>query len=119
MKRCMVRLGLSLMLAVGWWVQRLPAQAPCSCSADPSGPVAPDTDADPDHPHRTFWKQVGNHFGICCWTTHNHPGCDSCHSTMVFFWGSGRAFFGEPCLQQPPNRLPAPLAIYQPWGAPP
>jgi hypothetical protein len=114
MKRSMVRLGLSLMLAAGWWVQRLPAQSTCSCSSDAQGAVAPENDA--EHPHRTFWRRVGNHFGLCCWTTHNHPGCDSLHSEMVFFYGSCHSFFGEPCLVPPPNRLPSPQAIYQPWG---
>ena len=30
MKRVMIRLGLSLMVAVGWWVQKVPAQTPAT-----------------------------------------------------------------------------------------
>jgi hypothetical protein len=114
MKRCTVRLGLSLMLAMGWWVQRLPAQAPaapspapqaqapCACAAAQNGYAGPEQPGQGNAVRRAF-----NRHGVCCYTTHNVPGCGSLHSELTFIFGSCRVFFGEPCLNPPP-RVPAP-----------
>jgi hypothetical protein len=114
MKRWTVRLGLSLMLAMGWWVQRLPAQAP---TAPPPGPVeaplvaspvlapapaSPGSDQTPTSPY--LLRRMLNRHGVGCYTTLNSPGCGSCHSEYIFFFGSCRQFFGEPC--QPPAPHP-------------
>jgi hypothetical protein len=39
---------------------------------------------------------------LCCWTTHNSPGCGSLKAECVFIFGSCRAFYGEPCIKRPP-----------------
>ncbi len=114
MKRCTVRLGLSLILAMGWWVQRLPAQtpippapvapaqAPCCGGAESSMPPGPDQPG----PYKSPLRQWLNHCGVGCWTSHNSPGCGSLHSTLTFVFGSCRSFFGEPCLAPPPPGAP-------------
>jgi hypothetical protein len=113
MKRCTVRLGLSLMLAMGWWVQRLPAQAPAA-----PAPLAPaqapccnsaagaDASTDQSGPTSALRRAFNKH-GVGCATSHNVPGCGSLRSELTFFFGSCRVFFGEPCLAPPP-RLSAP-----------
>jgi hypothetical protein len=119
MKRSTVRLGLSLLVAMGWWVQRLPAQAPTAPEA-PSPPArlspapvlasAPccGGEAGPDQPGppKTLLRQALNRHGVGCYTTHNVPGCGSLHSELTFIFGSCRVFFGEPCMARPP-RVPA------------
>jgi hypothetical protein len=117
MKRHMLRLGLSLMLAAGWWVQRLPAQTPqpsCSCAAASQAPASQGAGA--DVPYRSWLRRVGNHFGLCCWTTHNQPGCGSLRAETVFFFGSCHAYFGEPCLVPPPDQQHVAPAMYSTWG---
>ena len=37
-----------------------------------------------------------------CWASHNGYGCSSFQAENIFFFGSCRAFFGEPCLNGPP-----------------
>jgi len=110
-KRATIRLGLSLVLATGWWVQRLPAQtpsplppaavAPASCPAlvaDPAhGP------GDPERQH--LFTRVANKYGMGCYATHDSFGCGSAHAHLTFIFGSCRAFFGEPCQPNPPHRL--------------
>ena len=115
MRRSTVRLGLSLMLAAGWWVQRLPAQAPtapvppvsarapCCAAHDSIG-----ADETPEPAPKTRLQQTLNRCGLGCWTTHNVPGCGSLRSELTFVFGSCRAFFGEPCMSAPPPRLPVP-----------
>ena len=117
MKRSTVRLGLSLMLAMGWWVQRLPAQAPVA--PPPAAPAqAPCCGAsaidgvtgmpDPTVPRSRFQRAL-NRCGLGCYTTHNVPGCGSLHSELTFIFGSCRQFFGEPCFARP---LPYPAPAY-------
>jgi hypothetical protein len=118
MKRCMVRLGLSLMLAMGWWVQRLPAQAPAAPT--PAAPTAPALAAPVYAPAQApcacaadgMTGQPGQRsrlarIGLGCYTTHNSPGCGSLHSELTFIFGSCRQFFGEPCFARP-VQYPAP-----------
>jgi hypothetical protein len=107
MKRCTVRLGLSLMVAMSWWVQRLPAQAPAA--PPPAAPAqAPCCGARDDNPpplsaQNGLLHRVLNKHGLGCFTTHNTVGCGSLHSELTFFFGSCRAFFGEPCMAAPPR----------------
>jgi hypothetical protein len=53
-------------------------------------------------------KTVLNKHGNCCFATHNSVGCTSAYAQYIFFFGSCRQFFGEPCLAYPP-RPPHPL----------
>jgi hypothetical protein len=116
MKQWTLRLGLSLMVCIGGWTGRLPAQAPASqsrivlvkvpapaasasCPAD--GTAAPGTASAPrTGPIRTFWR-MANDRG--CFATHNTVGCSSCWGDMMFIFGSCRTFFGEPCAPPPPG----------------
>ena len=135
MKRCTVRLGLSLMLAAGWWVQRLPAQAPAApapaVAPAPVAPAAPtpmmapaqapccgagagvaDGMPGPPGPQSRLQRAL-NRCGLGCFTTHNVPGCGSLHSELTFMFGSCRQFFGEPCFARP---LPYPVPAYGQYG---
>jgi len=60
------------------------------------------------HPVLKFFHIPG------CWASHNGYSCSSFQSENVFFFGSCRAFFGEPCLNGPPPPPWDPTA-----GAPP
>ena len=113
MKRCSMRLGLSLILAMGWWVQRLPAQtptapppavpeqAPCrGCALNSDAPAGPQAGT-----QKRFIHKALNHFGLGCWTTHNSPGCGSLYSNVRFVFGSCHSFYGEPCLAAPPKGM--------------
>jgi hypothetical protein len=115
MKRSTIRLGLSLMLAMGWWVQRLPAQTPAAPLPAHSAPCHCASVLDPDAPpgpqRKTFTVRALNHFGLCCASSHNQPTCGNLHSELTFIFGSCRQFFGEPCLPPPPHGVP-PAAIY-------
>jgi len=51
-----------------------------------------------------------NRHGLGCWAHHDQFGCSSLHSTLVFQFGSCRAFFGETCRQESPP-LPIPNGI--------
>jgi hypothetical protein len=107
MKRGMVRLGLSLIVAMGWWVQRLPAQdppapppAPCCPGAAPV--LEPGPAGEAAHPERNgLLTRIANRHGMGCYSTHDSPGCGSLHSELTFIFGSCRSFFGEPCQPYP------------------
>jgi hypothetical protein len=112
MKRCTVRLGLSLMLAMGWWVQRLPAQAPIAPA--PAAPASAPCCASSQNPpadgqqlHQGLRRLLNRH-GLCCQGSHDSPTCGSLHSELTFIFGSCRQFFGEPCLV-PPRHNPVPV----------
>jgi hypothetical protein len=111
MKQVMVRLGLSLMVAAGWWVQRLPAQsasAPApliviSATAD----VAPPVQSADQAGHLARWhehtKEFLNKYGRCCSSDVNNPGCSGWRADLQFVFGSCRYWFGEPCLPMGPG----------------
>ena len=108
MKRWTVRLGLSLMVAAGWWVQRLPAQtagAPAPAivipAPTPLPPVAPPVySADPAGPAKGPIKAYFNKLGRCCSSDVNSPGCGGTRAELQFIFGSCRYWFGEPCLSR-------------------
>ena len=55
---------------------------------------------------------------ICAWLKSHPPcgcaaadvGCSNLGSETIFFWGSCRQFFGEPCVKGPPHSLLHPFA---------
>src|SRR5438067_1286407 len=111
MKRATVRLGLSLVLALECWAQRLPAQTPtpppppamvpaeCASCADSSRGAGP---GGPERKH--LLTRVANKYGVGCNATHDSFGCGSAQAQLTFIFGSCRAFFGEPCEPPPPHR---------------
>lgn len=50
-------------------------------------------------------KKVGflKKCGLNCWSHINNVGCGSLHSELTFAFGSCRTFYGEPCLDGPPE----------------
>jgi hypothetical protein len=50
-----------------------------------------------------------------CWAHHNQPRCGSLRLELVFLFGSCRAFFGEPCLKEPPP-TPMPASVAPRFG---
>jgi hypothetical protein len=111
MKRCTIRIGLSLMVAVGWWVQKVPAQTPATevtpvvnRAACPASALTPIDSSSPTSV-RQWFKQVTSKYGRCCSSDLNNPGCMGWHAEAQFIFGSCRVFFGEPCLPPaPPKR---------------
>jgi hypothetical protein len=111
MKRTTIRVGLSLMVAVGWWVQKVPAQTPTAAAptvvieaACPAPALTPIDSSSPTSV-RQWFKQVANHYGRCCSSDLNNPGCMGWRAEAQFVFGSCRYFFGEPCLPPaPPKR---------------
>jgi hypothetical protein len=112
MKRITIRIGLSLMVAAGWWVQKLPAQTPTeplppivnqrACPAPAPTPI--DSSSSPTSV-RQWFKQVANNYGRCCSSDVNNPGCMGWRAEAQFVFGSCRYWFGEPCLPPaPPKR---------------
>ena len=77
MKRMMIRVGLSLMVAAGWWVQQLPAQSPSAAAPAPllviQTPIAPTVpppviskEAPPEAPkHSGKWSTMFHNYGRC------------------------------------------------------
>jgi hypothetical protein len=126
MKRNAIRVGLSLLVAVGWWVQKLPAQTPPAplppvvnqpaCPPDPlaalppvvnqaASPAVALTPIDSSTPtFRQRLKQVANKYGRCCSSDMNNPGCMGPRAELQFIFGSCRYWFGEPCLPPAPPR---------------
>lgn len=111
MKRVMVRLGLSLMVAAGWWVQRLPAQsagAPApliviSATGDRAAPVESVQRPGLLVRWHDYNKEFLNKYGRCCSSDVNNPGCSGLRSDLQFVFGSCRYWFGEPCLPMGPG----------------
>ena len=111
MKRTTIRVGLSLMVAVGWWVQKVPAQTPTTATPiaviEASTPAPALTPIDSSSPTsvKQWLKQVANRYGRCCSGDLNNPGCMGWRAEAQFVFGSCRYFFSEPCLPPaPPKR---------------
>jgi hypothetical protein len=114
MKRVMIRVGLSLMVAAGWWVQRLPAQSSAAAPVPllvykaPSATVevTPASAREPMLPavrnylveQKEAVKGYFNKYGRCCSSDMNNPGCMGPRAELQFVFGSCRYWFGEPCL---------------------
>jgi hypothetical protein len=104
-----IRLGLSLILAAGWWVQQLPAQTPTApvptapVQVQPAQPVGQPIDSDVAPKRKSFILRLFNNHGYGCYSTVGDCGCGSTASELTFIFGSCRAFFGEPCGTPPPH----------------
>ncbi len=102
MKIGMIRLGLSLMVVVGFWTNRLPAQEVF---------LVPETHYEPDHqpPSPGFMprpkpapadhpaRRAANHFGVGCTDDPYYPICGSWRYEVRFIFGSCHTFFEQPC----------------------
>ncbi|HKI36781.1 MAG TPA: hypothetical protein VKA46_33310 [Gemmataceae bacterium] len=67
-------------------------------------PPPPDTPPLPRKgPIRDWVRDCGNKIGVCCWSHHNAFTCSSWKSEGTFIFGGCRQFFGETCLQGPPQ----------------
>ena len=102
MKIGMMRLGLSLMLVVGFWTNRLSAQEVLVVPEvfyeperhPPGAPIMPRPRPAPaDH----LAKRVVNHFGLSCKDDPYSPVCGSWRYEAHFIFGGCHWFFGEPC----------------------
>jgi hypothetical protein len=110
MNKWTVRLGLSLMVVVGLWTSRAPAQ---QYIPPPDGPVfiVPVTPYEPEHrpygptelsprpapaPAKHAVTRVLNHYGLGC-QADSFACCGSAHSEFHWVFGSCRTFFGETC----------------------
>src|SRR5579864_7348737 len=103
LQRMTIRLGLSLLVAAGWWVQRLPAQDPAPATTIPPASTLPAVSAPPvfstvDGQYKSWIRRTLDKYGRCCAATPESIGCMSTHAELVFGWGSCRLWFGEPCL---------------------
>lgn len=55
--------------------------------------------AGPKKPCREWLQKCG----LGCWSSINSIGCGSLRSECDFIFGSCRKFYGEPCVDAPPN----------------
>ena len=102
MKIGMMRLGMSLMLVVGFWTNRLPAQEIF---------VVPEVFYEPARPGPTplilprplptpadhLARRAVNHCGVGCQDDPYYPTCGSWRYEARFIFGSCRSFFEQPC----------------------
>jgi hypothetical protein len=103
-----LRLGLSLIVVVGYWTHRLPAQEilivpeiryePAHHAPAPF-PFAPrPVSAPADH----FGQRCLNKHGVGCKDDPYAPACSSLHYELRFMFGSCRSFFEQPCAPARP-----------------
>jgi hypothetical protein len=86
------------------------AAAPCAGQPTEAG--------QPEHGwlHNTCMKCL-NSVGLGCAASHDTVGCTSCYAQYIFFFGSCRQFFGEPCIPWGPDNLPGKHGGSQGGGA--
>lgn len=78
-----------------------PAQAPIAPPVVTATELAPDAGAPQTRPS---WVQAHlQKHGLGCWSHVNSLDCGSLKQECTFIFGSCRQFFGEPCLQPPPD----------------
>jgi hypothetical protein len=110
MKTWTVRLGLSLMVVVGLWTNRTPAQEyyvapPVQVFVVPTIPYEPDRIPyyppplypRPQPPAKHAVIRVLNHVGMAC-QADNFGAVGNFASEYRWMWGSSRNFFGEVCI---------------------
>lgn len=103
MKTWTVRLGLSLMVVVSFWADRLPAQEVLLVPAIPyepahhGSPTYPLTPRPLPAPADHHLRRMLNSHGMGCQDDLYSPACNSWHYHMRFAFGSCRSFFDIPC----------------------
>ena len=108
MKIGMMRLGMSLMLVVGFWTNRLPAQEilvvpevhyePARHS--PGAPLQGRSSPGPAADHAA--RRTLNHFGMGCKDDPYYTTCGSWRYEVHFIFGSCRSFFSQECAPNQP-----------------
>ncbi len=121
------RLGMSLMIVVGMWTTRAPAQQPKNY-LDPSPPIMimPAVPYEPGHqpymgmpfvpksyppPADHALRRVLNSHGMGCDYDPYYAGCVNWRYEFRFMFGSCRSFFNESC---PPGSLCGPRVTPRP-----
>jgi hypothetical protein len=112
MKKTTLRLGLSLMIALCLWANRLPAQVIVPAQPDAHIFVVPVVPYEPSYhaplpapfapppapgqgPHRI--SHLLNQHGLACQSNARWGSCGNLHYDCDFIFGSCRTFFGERC----------------------
>ena len=117
MKRPLLWLGLSLIVAMGSWVRPLPAQQPITPVPTPvPATLAAGVGCASCAANQANGQPQGRHGAVFQWFQRHGYGCGadpdmSCASPCQdwrFVFGSCRSFFGETCNPLPPH--PAPQA---------
>ena len=104
-KRPLLWLGLSLIVALGSWTHPLPAQPPAAA------PVAAESAGCATCGPRGDGPQAGQRPGLRTWLQRQgylcqydpDLSCSSPHQHLRFVFGSCRSFFGETCNPLPPH----------------
>ena len=112
MKTTTLRLGLSLMIALCLWANRLPAQAIVPAQPDvqvfvvPIVPYVPEYHAPlgppyavppPPGPANHRLQYLLNQHGMACQSNARWGACGNLHYDCAFIFGSCRTFFNERC----------------------
>jgi hypothetical protein len=99
-----VRLGLSLIVVVGFWANRLPAQEVLVVPLVPYEPALQPPPSFPFSPRPrpapapSAVHRCMNKHGVGCAADPYYPTCGSCHYEWNFAFGSCRWFFDQPCI---------------------
>jgi hypothetical protein len=107
MQRSTIRLGLSLMVVVGFWTNRLPAQdifvVPVTPYAPAYHPYSPPAffSPPPPPPANHGLKQCLNKYGMHCTVDPFYPVCGNWRYEANFIFGSCRYWMGEGCAPIP------------------
>src|SRR5687767_7081211 len=103
MQQWTYRLGLSLMVLVGMWTNRLPAQeifvVPTTPYAPAHHPYSPPAYAQPiaPPPAKNLITRTLNQHGIGCGVDPFYPNCGNLRYEAYFVFGSCRWFMAESC----------------------
>ena len=104
MRTWTLRLGLSLMVVVGFWTSRLPAQEILVVPMVPYEPELHEPSPFPfaprprPEPAKHLPRRVLNHFDMCCQNDPYVIASSSWHYEALFVFGSSRWFFQQPCV---------------------
>ena len=104
MKMWTVRLGLSLMIIVGFWTNPLPAQEILVVPAIPYEPAYQPPGNNPFAPRPPAPKathlpvRLLNSHGVACQNDPYYPTCGNVFYELRFAFGSCRSFFDQACV---------------------
>jgi hypothetical protein len=103
MRQGSIRLGLSLLVVLGFWANDLPAQGVLIVPATPYEPAhqpyAPTPLLSRPRPAPSPYplhRALNNH-GLGCGIDPYYVPCGNLHYELNFIFGSCRSFFSEPC----------------------